>query len=472
VIPQSELPESFGDKWNRISAHVAFSLRTALEAVSHNKLRASLTSLGILFGVASVIAMLAIGKGAEQEILEQMRLLGSNNIIITPLEEQREGEAKDEGIKEPKRYSPGLTFRDAQAIRQVIPDVDATSAEIDLNTLITREGRRRSGKVVGIDTTYFRLTNVDLADGAWFTPQQVTQGRPVAIIGHGLRTRFFTTEDPIGRPLKVGDTWLTVVGVLADRKVNKATAPRLGIRDANMDVYVPVHTMLLRYRNRASLTQRDIELAARAENNNNNDNASGGDQEDPEARAERINRNQLDRIVVRVKDPESVPAVAEIVQRMLARRHNGVVDFEVTVPELLLKQEQRTKTIFNVVLGAIASISLIVGGIGIMNIMLASILERIREIGVRRAMGATQKDILAQFLSEAVLISVAGGVAGIIAGGAISYGIERLAGINTIVSSISVVVAFGVSLTVGLVFGIVPAWRAAQQDPVVCLRYE
>jgi putative ABC transport system permease protein len=157
---------------------------------------------------------------------------------------------------------------------------------------------------------------------------------------------------------------------------------------------------------------------------------------------------------------------------MLERRHNGVVDYEITVPELLLKQEQRTRTIFNVVLGAIASISLIVGGIGIMNIMLASILERIREIGVRRALGATQRDILAQFLAEAVMISVAGGVAGILTGAGLSFGIEHFAGIRTLVSVLSVVVAFGVSLTVGLVFGIVPAWRAAQQDPVVCLRYE
>ena len=157
---------------------------------------------------------------------------------------------------------------------------------------------------------------------------------------------------------------------------------------------------------------------------------------------------------------------------MLQRRHNTVVDFEITVPELLLKQEQRTKTIFNIVLGAIASISLIVGGIGIMNIMLASILERIREIGVRRAVGATQQDILFQFLSEAVLISVAGGVAGIIVGAGLSIGIERSAGIRTIVSFLSVFVAFGVSFAVGLGFGIVPAWRAAKQDPVVCLRYE
>ena len=167
-----------------------------------------------------------------------------------------------------------------------------------------------------------------------------------------------------------------------------------------------------------------------------------------------------------------VPPVADVIRRMLTRRHNNVVDFEIIVPELLLKQEQRTKTIFNVVLGAIASISLIVGGIGIMNIMLASVLERIREIGVRRAMGATQKDILAQFLSEAVLISVTGGLAGILVGGGISIGIEQLAGIRTIVSALSVILAFGVSFSVGILFGIVPAHRAAQQDPVVCLRYE
>jgi putative ABC transport system permease protein len=159
-------------------------------------------------------------------------------------------------------------------------------------------------------------------------------------------------------------------------------------------------------------------------------------------------------------------------QRMLARRHNAVVDYEIKIPEELLRQEQRTKAIFNVVLGAIASISLVVGGIGIMNIMLASILERIREIGVRRAMGATQKDILAQFLSEAVLISLAGGIAGIIAGATGSLIIERFFDIKTLVSGISVFVAFGVSISVGLAFGIIPAWRAARQDPVVCLRYE
>jgi putative ABC transport system permease protein len=257
--------------------------------------------------------------------------------------------------------------------------------------------------------------------------------------------------------------------VLEDRRVSGETSQRLGIRDPNMDVYLPLHTMLLRYRNRARVTQRDIEQAASQENNTP---ANEQPKEDEETRSERLNPNQLDRIIVRVRESAKVPAVANVLQRMLERRHNTVIDFEITVPELLLQQEQRTKTIFNIVLGAIASISLIVGGIGIMNIMLASVLERTREIGVRRATGATQKDIMFQFLSEAVLISVAGGVAGIILGGALSSGIEQLANIKTLVSYLSIVVAFGVSITVGIVFGIVPAWRAARQDVVTCLRHE
>jgi putative ABC transport system permease protein len=449
-------------------AHVGFSMRTAVEAVQHNKLRASLTSLGILFGVASVIAMLAIGKGAEREILEQMRLLGSNNVMITPLVEQHEGPADEQPDKKVTKFSPGLTYADAQAIARVVPGVEVTSAEVVLNTSLTREGRRRTGKLVGVDTTYFRLTNLALAAGAIFTPQQVERGLPIAVIGHSVRTRFFTTEDPIGRPLKVGETWVTVVGVLQDRRLTQQATQRLGIRDANMDVYVPVRTVLLRFRNRAQLTQRDIEQAAREVTVTTQDAAAESEQQ----REERNNRNQLDRIIVRVTESRYVSNVADVLQRMLARRHNTVIDFEITVPELLLRQEQRTKTIFNVVLGAIASISLIVGGIGIMNIMLASVLERIREIGVRRAMGATQKDILFQFLSEAVLISVAGGVAGILVGTGLSIGIEKFAGITTIVSLVSVLVAFGVSFTVGIAFGIVPAYRAARQDPVVCLRYE
>ena len=446
-------------------AHAQLSLGTAVQAVRHNKLRASLTSLGILFGVASVIAMLAIGKGAEQEILEQMRLLGSNNVVVTPLVEQTEGPVEEEAEQEPTRFSPGLTVQDAHAFSAVIPGVEAVSGELVLDTHVTHGGLRRSAKLVGVDTAYFRLTNLRIASGTPFVEEQTRLGLPVAIIGHGVRTRFFATEDPVGKQLKVGNGWLTVVGVLADQRLSELNASRLGIRDANMDVYVPLTTAVRRYRNRASLTERDVQLAAR-------EGGEVSEDETAEERTERQNPHQLDRILVRVTEASLVPAVANVMGRMLERRHNEVVDFEVSVPELLLKQEQRTRTIFNVVLGAIASISLMVGGIGIMNIMLASVLERIREIGVRRAVGATQQEILLQFLSEAVLISVVGGLAGIVVGVDLSAGIEHFAGIETLVSITSVAVAFGVSLAVGLVFGIVPARRAAREDVVVCLRYE
>ena len=462
----SPSPTGEPSRLRALVAHLAFSARTAAEAVGHNKLRAGLTSLGILFGVASVIAMLAIGNGAEQEILAQMRLLGANNVVITPIIEQSEGRVADKDEKkESKRFTPGLTWQDAESIRDNIPDVATTSSEIVVNSVLTREGRHRSGKLVGVDSAYFRLMNLHVAQGAQFSNVHFDRAAPVAIIGQGVKSRFFVTEDPIGHPIKVGNQWLTVVGVLEDRKVAEATAKQLGIRDANMDVYVPLSTMLLRYRNRAEVTQQEMEVAARAF-------SEPDSSEDDDTRAEKRNYNQLDKIVVQVDRSSAVPAVAEVARRMLTRRHNDVVDFEITIPEELLKQEQHTKTIFNVVLGAIASISLIVGGIGIMNIMLASILERIKEIGVRRAVGATQRDVLAQFLSEAVMISLGGGVSGILVGAGLAFGIERFARITTIVSGLSVLVAFGVSVAVGVVFGIVPAWRAAQQDPVVCLRYE
>ena len=449
-----------------LMAHIVFSSGIAAEAVVHNKLRASLTSLGILFGVASVIAMLAIGNGAEQEILAQMKLLGANNIVITPIVEQKEGKVeKDDGKKQSKKFTPGLSYLDAQAIKRTLPAVSATSSEVVVNSVITREGHHRSGKIVGVDSSYFDVMNLHLGEGKLFTDTHFSRAAPVTIIGQGVKSRFFTTENPIGRTIKVGTQWLTVVGVLEDRTISSETAKRLGIRDANMDVYVPLPTMLLRFRNRGEVTQAEMELAAREDNSN--DSTQTDDQ-----RAEKRNYHQLDKVIVQVAKSSDVTAVADVVRRMLQRRHNDVTDFEINVPEMLLKQEQNTKAIFNVVLGSIASISLIVGGIGIMNIMLASILERIKEIGVRRAMGATQKDVLAQFLSEAVMISLAGGIAGIIIGCILASVIEHIAKIHTIVSFTSVVVAFGVSVAVGLVFGIMPAKNAAKQDPIVCLRYE
>jgi putative ABC transport system permease protein len=445
-------------------AHITQSLWIAIEAISHNKLRAGLTSLGIVFGVGSVISMLAVGSGAKQEILDQMKLLGANNIIITPIVEQEEGKvAEDDQQKktEKKRFSPGLTLEDARSIQTTLPDVMFVSPEVVVETMVIREGLKRTSKLVGIDSTYFAASDFALERGRIFSRKNFDLGSPVAVIGHSIKTKFFAKEDPIGGKIKCGSLWLTVIGVLAERSISKETIQHLGLRDYNYDVYTPVSTLLLRYKNRTLVTRLDIQRASRE---------AGGDNSDQNKKP--VNYNQLDRLVVRVAGSEHMVSLAEVISRMLQRRHNNIVDFQVTVPEQLLRQEQRTKDIFNVVLGAIASISLIVGGIGIMNIMLASVMERTKEIGIRRATGATKRDIVLQFLSEATMISVTGGIIGILVGIGLSIAIRYFAGVLTIVSVVSVLLSFIISISIGIAFGIFPARRAAEQDPVVCLRYE
>ncbi len=445
-------------------AHITQSLWIAIEAISYNKLRAGLTSLGIVFGVGSVISMLAVGSGAKQEILDQMKLLGANNIIITPIVEQEEGKvAEDDQQKktEKKRFSPGLTLEDARSIQTTLPDVMFVSPEVVVETMVIREGLKRTSKLVGIDSTYFASSDFALERGRIFSRKNFDLGSPVAVIGHSIKTKFFAKEDPIGGKIKCGSLWLTVIGVLAERSISKETIQHLGLRDYNYDVYTPVSTLLLRYKNRTLVTRLDIQRASRE---------AGGDNSDQNKKP--VNYNQLDRLVVRVAGSEHMVSLAEVISRMLQRRHNNIVDFQVTVPEQLLRQEQRTKDIFNVVLGAIASISLIVGGIGIMNIMLASVMERTKEIGIRRATGATKRDIVLQFLSEATMISVTGGIIGILVGIGLSIAIRYFAGVLTIVSVVSVLLSFIISISIGIAFGIFPARRAAEQDPVVCLRYE
>jgi putative ABC transport system permease protein len=442
------------------------NLFTAFDAIKRNKLRSMLTSLGIVFGVASVISMLAIGRGAQQEILDQMKLLGANNIIITPIIEQDEGKVEEESQKlnEKKKFSPGLTLQDCSAIEQTISTVNYASPEVVLETNAIREGLKRTTKLVGVDSNFFHSSDYQLETGSFFSPVHFEQSLPVAIIGHSVKTKFFTREDPIGKQIKCGKLWLTVIGVMKDRNISKQNIQHLGLRDYNFDIYSPVSTVLLRYKNRSLVTRRDVQNASRG---NNSDNNSGDDQQ-----KKAINYHQIDRMVVSVQNTEQIRTIAEVITRMLQRRHNGIVDFSVTVPEELLKQEQRTKEIFNIVLGAIASISLIVGGIGIMNIMLASVMERTKEIGIRRAVGATRRDITMQFLAEATTISVTGGMIGIILGFIISIVIEKTAGIITIITLISVLVSFAISITIGIAFGFFPAKRAAEQDVIQSLRYE
>ncbi len=431
----------------------------AMEAVIANRLRSLLTALGIIFGVAAVIAMLAIGNGAQQEILEQIKLVGVNNIIIEPIVEQIEEEVDASGSgpsMEKNKYSPGLRMLDVEAIKASVPGLQRISPEVVVDTHIVKSGIRRSAKLVGVMPEYFEVTNFNLREGKMFSEANLTRGDPVCIIGRGVQTKFFSKENPIGKKIKSGNQWLEVVGVLEERVISDQTIAKLGIRDFNMDVYIPIQTMFVRYKNRDMVTAGSI-MAARSEGQSGN-------------RA--TNYHQIDKLVVQVEESSMLNPTAEVISRMLERRHLNVIDYELTIPELLLKQQQRTQNIFNIVLGAIAGISLLVGGIGIMNIMLASVMERIKEIGLRLSLGAKKTDIVNQFLFEAIMISVSGGIIGVILGIVLADLVSRFGDFPTIITFSSIFISFSVAATVGLVFGITPAKRAANQDPITSLRYE
>jgi putative ABC transport system permease protein len=433
----------------------------ALEAIRVNKLRSMLTALGIIFGVAAVIAMLAIGNGAKQEILEQLKLVGVNNIVITPVREQKEDKTSDkEKQNEQKRFTPGLNLKDAEGIAEVLPCVEKISPEIVIETDFVYGGLRRSGKLVGTVPEYFDITNFSLYEGSPFTKKHMTNGEQVCIIGKSIMTRFFPKQDPIGKYIKCGKVWLEIIGVINERSISAHALSNLGIRDYNMDIYIPLKTMLLRYTNRSLVTKANIEAAQSRDNTEDN------------APTSEKNIHQLDRLVIRISESGLMQPAAEIISRLMTRKHNGVTDFEIAIPEVMLKQQQRTRELLDLVLRFIAGISLLVGGIGIMNIMLASVLERTKEIGIRLSIGATKQDIVEQFVFEAILISIAGGMAGIILGVVFCYLISGLAEIPTLISGWYIALSFAVAAITGLIFGIAPARRAAQQDPINSLRYE
>ena len=446
------------------------NLLIAIEAVLANRIRSVLTALGIIFGVAAVIAMLAIGNGAQQEILEQIRLVGVNNIIIEPIVEQTEEDLSDEELeKEKKKFSPGLTLDDKESIISTIPGVQTVSPEILLETYLIKNGIRRSAKLVGVEPAYFDIFNFSLAEGKMFNRVQLEKGEAVCIIGKSIKAKFFPSENPIGKMIKCGPNWLKVIGILEERYISESSISKLGIRDYNMDVYTPLQTILVRYKNRAMLTEEMIQGANRG---SSGFVVIGGSSSSDDAPAAPVNYHQLDRMVVQVSQTELLNPTADVIVRMLERKHNEVVDYQIEIPELLLKQQQRTNDIFSYVLGAIAGISLIVGGIGIMNIMLASVLERIKEIGLRLSIGAKKNDIINQFMFESIMISMTGGIIGIILGVLMALAVSSFAEIPTVISIGSIIISFGVAMATGLIFGIAPARKAALQDPITSLRYE
>ena len=438
---------------------ILFNFQLALEGVMANQLRAILTALGIIFGVGAVIAMLAIGTGAKQSILDQMKLIGTNNIVIKsvlPSDENANEDASNQSgsagqNKDKKVWSPGLTVNDVSVLHELIPTIESVSPEMILPLNFVRDGKHQKGRCIGVTNTFFDLSNLKIEKGRPFHEVHFQEGKPVCLIGKNIEKKFFSEGKVLGQKIKCGNVWLTIIGILDKRIATKENLSNLGIRDYNSDIYIPISTALLRFQNRALVNKKDI--------------ASRRDQ-----KSSATNYHQIDRVVLRVDDHKRLQATADIAARMLKRRHKNQLDFEVEVPELLLQQQQKTQDTFNFVLAVIAGISLLVGGIGIMNIMLASVLERIKEIGIRRSLGATEKDIVLQFLFEAIFISLIGGLLGVLLGVVAAKAIASYAGIPTIVSSWSVFLSFFVAASVGLIFGLFPAQKAAKQDPIKALR--
>lgn len=440
----------------------------AVRVILTNKVRTLLTSLGIIFGVAAVITMLAIGNGAEKEILAQLELVGVNNIVITPIADDKEDsnqEEEEDGASESKRFSKGLDMLDVESIIENITSVKSVSPEIILETYVIKKGRQNPVKLIGVFPEYFATANITIESGKNFSEAQSENALPVCIIGKKIEKKLFTGESAIGKNIKVKDVWLQVVGVIEEKFVSETAQENLGIRDLNLDIYIPAKTFLVRYKDRKIISDKPLDFSG-----------GGiimiGNQQGPKKRIPRGNYHQIDKLIVQVNNSNELNATADVLSRMLKRRHNDVLDFEISIPIQLLKQQQKTKQIFNIVLSIIAGISLLIGGIGIMNIMLASVLERTKEIGIIRAIGATQEDVILQFLTESVLVSIGGGIIGILLGVFASYVLELTTGIETILSLSSILLSFFVATLIGLIFGIAPAKSAANKSPIEAIRHE
>ncbi len=402
-----------------------------LEGLKTHKLRSILTMLGIIFGVGAVIAMLSIGEGAKREALEKYKFLGVNNIII------RDRDLSDKELEEMRaKFSRGLSLKDANAIEKIVPTIDKVAPQAELQVEAKFEDRSTKVTLVGITPDFKSILNYETKAGQFLKAQHHDQEARVCVIGAEVANSLFRATNPLNNYIKLDDQWFLVVGVMDNKMLFTETVGELAARDLNQDIYIPLTTMLSRF-------DKERELDS-----------------------------ELDQITVKVQESEDLISSAAVIRKLLDRRHRDNNDFSIIIPFELLKQEEKERRIYNVVLGSIAAISLLVGGIGIMNIMLATVLERTREIGIRRALGARQNEILTQFLIEAVGLSLSGGIIGIILGITMSLSINSIAEFETAITPISVIVAFGVSGAVGIIFGTFPARRAANVNPIDALRYE
>jgi len=420
-------------KWRDSSADFLPDLRMGFDNLRAHKLRSLLTMMGMIFGVAAVVAMLSIGAGAQQEVMAFIEQLGVRNLIV----EAREA-SDQQTFQKVRKISAGLNFQDYRVIQANLEGISAASARKRFTpTKLLPKPQGDAPVVYGVSPAYASIANLQVVSGRFFDEEDTENAAPVAVLGEAAAAALFGTDDPVGQYFKVNEQWFQAVGVAGPQITLQADVAGIPAQDRNNLIYVPLYSAVFRL-------------------------------EDGQSRL----KDEIDGIYLQMRSSEEVPASAALLRGLLNVSHREAGDFTIVSPAELLAEQRRTQRIFEMVMVAIASISLLVGGIGIMNIMLASVMERTREIGVRRAIGARRRDVIRQFLIETTIISLAGGVLGVLTGVGLSQLIGLLAGWSTIVTTWSIVLAFLVSVAIGLIFGMYPAARAAGLDPVKALHYE
>ena len=396
------------------------------EGLLSHPLRTFLTMLGVLFGVAAVIAMIAINEGARQKSIEQIQQMGLHNIRLRSLEMSQE-----ELREARKNLSMGLNIDDLESI-QTIPTVKFAVPIRIVNAEISLDGKKPKGRILATTSVYQKVANFYVDRGRFLDNYDNRYFRRVCVLGQSMKKQLFANEEALGKKIYLGSEVFVIVGVMEGKNAPQGVVKAVSAHDLNNNVYIPLSSAKKRF--------KSTFLA-----------------------------NELDEISIMVNNAKQVKPTSALISKMISQRHREVNDFEIVVPEELLRQSRKTQEIFDIVMVCIASISLIVGGIGIMNIMLATVTERIREIGIRRAIGASRRDILKQFLIEALVISMAGGILGVVCGWIFTIVLSASTGWQTVISTLSIILGVGVSTVVGIIFGIYPAWKAALLDPIKAL---
>tara|TARA_B110000196_G_scaffold68997_1_gene58629 strand:+ start:501 stop:1775 length:1275 start_codon:yes stop_codon:yes gene_type:complete len=423
-----------------LSSPFSRSVRLGVKSLFLHKLRSLLTTFGVLFGVSSVISMLAIGEGASEEAQEQIRQLGSQNIILRSLKPEEDPTSSQ--TTSATKY--GLTWPDFERVAGTFPGVEGVVPIRNFAQEVRFEDKVLSNATtMGTTAEYQNVTGRILHRGRFLGPIDDIKRNNVCVVGYEVARYFFPGREPLGQTIKIGPEYFEVIGVILPRVPIGASAAS-NAASVTVEIFIPIQTGI------SWFGSMNVKMNSGSRN---------------------IEMVDLHEVIASVKNAETVAQVAAASRTMLAREHPQN-DYEVIVPLELLARAEETKRIFNIVLGCIASISLLVGGIGIMNVMLATVNERTREIGIRRALGAKRHHIMMQFLVETVVLSVGGGILGIGLGVLVPYLVEHYADMRTIVTLQAPFLAFGISVTIGLVFGLYPAWQAANLDPVEALRHE